>query len=84
MRVVAFGRSGRGCTDPPFRASMVIFVPADPRPVTIFQRVGALTNRTQRAILRTRRQKRSGFEAWIAGEEGSIGVRLLAHGLRQA
>ncbi len=26
MRVVAFGRSGRGCADPPFRASMVIFV----------------------------------------------------------
>jgi hypothetical protein len=35
----------------------------------------ALTNRTQRAILRTRRHNDPGSEAWIDDEEGSITVR---------
>ncbi|GAA2319724.1 hypothetical protein GCM10010416_38610 [Streptomyces caniferus] len=43
--------------------------------MTISQRWGALTNRTRRAILGTRRRSDPGFEAWIADEEGSIGVR---------
>jgi hypothetical protein len=52
---------------------MVIFVVSPERPGSGW---GALTNRTQRAILRTRRHKeRSESEAWIGDEEGSINVR---------
>ncbi|GGW98898.1 hypothetical protein GCM10010341_20600 [Streptomyces noursei] len=54
---------------------MVIFVVRTHLHVTISQRRGALTNRTRRAILGTRRRSGPGFEAWIADEEGSIGVR---------
>ncbi|GGU63394.1 hypothetical protein GCM10010211_30490 [Streptomyces albospinus] len=54
---------------------MVIFVARTRLHVTISLRWGALTNRTRRAILGTRRRSDPGFEAWIADEEGSIGVR---------
>jgi hypothetical protein len=51
---------------------MVIFVVSPSVPVRVR---GALTNRTQRAILRTRRHNDPGSEAWIGDEEGSINVR---------
>jgi hypothetical protein len=54
---------------------MVIFVARTCSHVTISQRWGALTNRTRRAILGTRRRSDPECEAWIADEEGSIGVR---------
>lgn len=63
---------------------MVIFVARACHHVTISLRWGALTNRTRRAILGTRRGSDPGFEAWIADEEGSIGVRHWRKGFRQA
>ncbi|WP_367321359.1 hypothetical protein [Streptomyces sp. HUAS ZL42] len=50
---------------------MVIFVVSPGAPGS---GKGALTNRTQRAILRTRRHNDPDSEAWIGGEEGSINV----------
>ncbi|MFG2295190.1 hypothetical protein [Streptomyces sp. NPDC048603] len=57
---------------------MVIFVALEAGPVMIRTEQGALTNGTRRAILRpvaSRSPDRSGSEAWIDYEEGSIDTR---------